>query len=267
MSVKVLPLTARVREAGSGWDGRVLLLGSHRRDTDELGRVIAAVGFVPLLSGLGQERSLGHDATTAAVVIGPGSGEAATLRACRTIRRADQVVPILVVGERAAPATVARLFEAGADDFIAWPVNAVEFVARLGAHIRKSRALAPAQRSLDVRGAARATRTRRFGDIEVDVLAREVRLAGVPLTLGALEYKLIEYLSLNQGVAVSWDQIAHELYGYDSDAGTERIEILVRRLRAKLSRSGSRTNVVAVPGYGYRWIRTEEARDRSGLAA
>lgn len=99
----------------------------------------------------------------------------------------------------------------------------------------------------------RPRRIVRFGDVEVDFVAREARVAGVPVRLGPLEFKLLEYLSRNSGVAVSRDQILSQVYGYDADIGTERVDLLVRRLRAKLGDGpDAQGHLVAIPGYGYR---------------
>ena len=47
-----------------------------------------------------------------------------------------------------------------------------------------------------------------------------------------------------------------KVYGYDADISTERVDLLARRVRAKLGEGPSRGgHLVAVPGYGYRWER------------
>jgi DNA-binding response OmpR family regulator len=88
-----------------------------------------------------------------------------------------------------------------------------------------------------------------LGDAEIDLGAREVRLRGEPVALGPLEFKLLEYFVRNPGVALSRDQILREVYEYDAQIATDRVDLLVRRLRSKLA-WGDR--LVAVPGYGYR---------------
>ena len=92
----------------------------------------------------------------------------------------------------------------------------------------------------------------RFGEVEIDTLARDVSVGGRPVRLGPLEYKLIEYLARNAGVAVSRDQILSEVYGIDADIGTERVDLLVRRLRLKLGDyPDTGGHIIAHPGYGY----------------
>jgi DNA-binding response OmpR family regulator len=75
-----------------------------------------------------------------------------------------------------------------------------------------------------------------------------------------MEFKLLEYLARNAGVAVSRDQILSEVYGYDADIGTDRIDVLVRRLRAKIGDDADAGSFIsAVPGFGYRLERRMRA--------
>ena len=56
----------------------------------------------------------------------------------------------------------------------------------------------------------------------------------------------------NAGVAVSRDQILSEVYGINADIGTERVDLLVRRLRVKLGDyPDTGGHIIAHPGYGY----------------
>jgi DNA-binding response OmpR family regulator len=172
--------------------------------------------------------------------------------ACRLLRQKDRLVPILFLSGRDDEASAVRGLDAGADDYLTKPVRIRELIARLEAQIRKVETareeLAP--REVEVPADARA---RRFGDIEIDLAARRVRVAGQDLSLAPLEFSLLEYLARNPGVAVSREQIMREVYGFPGEVSTERVDQLVRRLRQKLGDGPDRAGVlVAVPGYGYR---------------
>ena len=179
-----------------------------------------------------------------AVLLDWGLPDGPGIEVCRQIRAIDEVVPILFVSGRDDEASVARGLEAGADDYVAKPVRPRELMARVEAHVRRIAALSNHRDEQDGRHATR------IGDLEIDLGAREVRGDGRRINLGALEFKLLEYLLRNAGTAVSRDQILSEVYGYDADISSERVDLLVRRLRSKLGALDGL--IAAIPGYGYR---------------
>jgi DNA-binding response OmpR family regulator len=176
---------------------------------------------------------------------------------CRELRAADPVVTIIFVSGRNDETSVARGLDAGADDFIAKPVREGELVARLEAQLRKTERLAARRQSDPGPAASR----HRFGALEIDLPAREVRVSGRIVKLGPLQYRLLEYMARNVGVAVSRDQILNEVYGIAADIDTERVDVLVQRLRRKLGEYPDRGgHIIAQPGYGYLLERGEPAR-------
>lgn len=182
-----------------------------------------------------------------------GLPDVAGIEVCRQIRLRDAAVPILFVSGREDEASVARGLEAGADDYVAKPVRPVELMARVEAHLRRIEVLTRRGNGAD------HARHVALGPLDIDLDAREVRSAGRHIALGALEYRLLEYLVTNAGTAVSRDQILSEVYGYDADISSERVDLLVRRLRSKLGAPHDDL-IAAVPGYGYRLERRAGAR-------
>ena len=183
-----------------------------------------------------------------AILLDWGLPDRPGLEVCRDIRAEDDRVPILFVSGRNDEASVARALDAGANDFIIKPFRPVEFIARMEAQIRRAapQAAAPPPEP------ARTADVLSFGHIRVDLRAREVTVSGVPAQLGAHEFKLVEYLVQNAGVAISREQILEHVYGYGSGNSTERIDMLVRRVRGKLKAD---ERLTSVPGYGFRWER------------
>ncbi len=180
---------------------------------------------------------------------GPGT------EVCRAIRALDPTVTIIFVSGRDDETSIVRGLDAGADDYVLKPVRPGELVARLEANLRK---VAAARGEGGAPAADSAPSALRFGNVSVDFRAHQVSVGDERVRLGPLEFKLLEYLAHNSGVAVSRDQIMYEVYGYDADISTERVDLLVRRLRGKLGDEGGAC-IAAVPGFGYRLERRSRA--------
>lgn len=167
---------------------------------------------------------------------------------CRAIRATDAAVPVIFVSGRDDETSIVRGLDAGGDDYVPKPVRGGELIARLEAHLRKVAAVRTVSPEAPPEMGSQALR---FGDITVDLGAHQAMVGKERARLGPLEFRLLEYLARNSGVAVSRDQIMNEVYGYDVDIGTERVDLLVRRLRAKLGDDDGQL-IAAVPGFGYR---------------
>jgi two-component system OmpR family response regulator len=89
------------------------------------------------------------------------------------------------------------------------------------------------------------------GDIEMDLLSREVRRAGKPIELRPKEFALLEVLMRNAGRVVSKTTILSKVYDYRFDPGTNVVDVLVHRLREKIDRGFERKALQTVRGMGY----------------
>ncbi len=246
----------------SGARGRVLVVEDSPETAELLATIVEEEGFAPVVCNLAQQGITAFDEETpVAVMVDWVMPDRPGIDVCRHVRERDPLVPILFVSGRDDEASISRGLDAGADDFLVKPVRRIELVARLEAHLRKVAAVRAAPTPMLVTSSGPATaagaldldRQVRFGAVEIDPAARIVRVAGEEVGLGPLEFKLLEYFGRNAGIAISREQILNEVYGYDADISTERVDLLVRRLRAKLGDGGDRGGqLVAVPGYGYR---------------
>src|SRR5579872_282178 len=213
----------------SGMRGAVLIVEDQAQQRELLGALVQSEGFTAVVCG---------DAVSArasyalhqpiAVLLDWVLPDAPGTQICREIRVNDASVTIIFISGRNDETSITRAFDAGADDYIAKPVRAGELVARLESHLQRSAAL----RGLTQAGSAQQPQRRfRFGSVEIDLDARQVSAGGTLVRLGRLEFKLLEYLVRNAGVAVSRDQILSWVYGIEADIGTDRVDLLVRRLR------------------------------------
>jgi len=166
---------------------------------------------------------------------------ASGLDVCRQIRRAGAQSLVLMLTAR--DGTEARIdgLDSGADDYMTKPFEFRELLARLRALTRRrARPLAPERLVL--------------GALTIDARAREVRLAGAPVTLTAREFALLDHLARHEGEVVSRADIARHVWDDSYDAASNVIDVYVQRLRRKIDRPGQPSWIRARRGEGYQLV-------------
>jgi len=162
---------------------------------------------------------------------------------CRDVRdRSD--VPIILVGANSSEVDRIVGLELGADDYMAKPYSHRELAARLRAVLRRGRN----ERAIGLRARSEA----RFDGWRVDFARREVRDdQGDLVELTAAEFSLLAVL-LDHAQAVIARGRLMELAGVREAPSSDRsIDVLVSRLRRKLSQGGRPAPIVTVRGAGY----------------
>ncbi|MGP9843175.1 response regulator [Brachybacterium sp. 107] len=132
----------------------------------------------------------------------------------------------------------------GADDYLTKPFSVRELVARVQAVLRRPRA---------VPGAASTSTVRRFGALEIDTTAQEVRLAGAPVPLTPTERGLLMTLAHRPGQAFSRGQLLELVWGDRWNGDDHLVDVHIANLRRKLGESAESPRfVTTVRGIGYR---------------
>jgi len=129
--------------------------------------------------------------------------------------------------------------EAGADDYLVKPFAFSELAARIQALGRRA---APA--SVSTRLSA--------GELEMELLGREVRRAGKVVQLQPREFRLLEELMRNAGEFVTRTMLLERVWNFHFDPQTKIVETHMSRLRAKLNEGGRADAIETVRGVGYR---------------
>ena len=156
---------------------------------------------------------------------------------CRDARAEGVATPVLILTARDAVEDRVRGLDAGADDYLVKPFVEAELAARVRALLRRAPlALRP---------------TIEVGDLVVDLGARAVRVAGRDVPLGATEFRLLEYLAANAGLALSRAQILERVWGDDFDGSSNVVDVYVSAVRRKLAAAGARDRITTVWGVGY----------------
>jgi DNA-binding response OmpR family regulator len=155
--------------------------------------------------------------------------------------RAVSPVPVIVLTARGDERSIVRGLRLGADDYLTKPVRLAELLARMDAVVRRAVARdAPADSAGDVV---------RVEDVEIDLGARRVLVAGHDIGLTTKEFEVLAVLAARPGTAVSRQQLMDEVWGDAYLAVSRSLDVHLTGLRAKLDRPGLLTTI---RGFGYR---------------
>ena len=154
----------------------------------------------------------------------------------KTMRDENNETPVIVLTAKSD--SCAGYLDLGADDYIQKPYRSDELVSRIRAVIRRRSGIS------DVVNPS-------FGDITVSVSDLKLVCEGASVSLTRKEAYLMEYLIANRNLVLSKEQIIRKLWGYDSDAEANHVEVYISFLRKKLKFLKSRTVIETVRGVGY----------------
>jgi len=152
-------------------------------------------------------------------------------------------LPILVVSGRSDSMDKVDALDAGADDYVTKPFAADELLARIRALSRRT----PAATDEPVIS---------FGDVTVDLAARVVTRAAVPVRLTPTEWRLLELLIRNPDRLVTREKILTEVWGPQYTTDTGYLRLYLSQLRKKLEPEPSHPRyLLTEAGMGYRFTR------------
>ena len=139
----------------------------------------------------------------------------------KEIRRRKRT-PILILTARDTLQDRVAGLDIGADDYLVKPFELDELSARIRALIRRS--VGVASPNVEI------------GETVIDLSAKQVRKAGVPVALTAMEYSLVEYLALRRGKLVSRSDLYDHLFDEHDDSLSNLLDVHVSNVRRKLGK-------------------------------
>jgi DNA-binding response OmpR family regulator len=227
---------------------RVLVIEDEPGIVDFLERGLRAHGYevATALDGeTGTELALADDVSL--VVLDMMLPARSGLEVLRTLHAARPTLPVIVLTALGDVEHRVAGLDAGAVDYLAKPFSLTELAARIRAQLRAA--------------SLAASTVLRAGDVEVNLLTREVHRAGELVHLSTTEFELLVYLMRNRGHALSREQILRAVWGYEYDPGTNVVDVYIGYLRRKLRRSGyegaevvrREAPIVTVRSVGYRF--------------
>lgn len=159
------------------------------------------------------------------------------------LRAQKQNVPVILLTARSELDERVQGLNLGADDYVTKPFFLEELIARIHAVVRR-------------RGGDQGTRLQ-AGDLVVDLVTREARRGGQPITLTPREFNLLEVLVRTPGRVFTRTQLLERVWGYDFDPQTNLVDVNIQRLRRKIDASSAAPLLETVRGVGYRIRKAE----------
>lgn len=153
------------------------------------------------------------------------------------LRRNKVETPILVLTARNQVDDKVKNFEAGADDYLTKPFAFEELLVRIKALLRRR----PFHYG-DVL---------RVGDLELNLISRQVKREGKVIKLRSKEYALLEYLATHQGRVLSRTMIIEHVWDQSFEGLTNIVDVYIRQLRAKIDEPFERKLIHTVRSAGY----------------
>ena len=164
------------------------------------------------------------------------------MNGCEIAKRARQKgirTPILMLTAKAELNDKVSGLDSGADDYLTKPFMTKELLARL--------------RALGRRSIHTADGTLKYGDISLDAntLTLSCHKNGQSVRLSEKEYHILEYLISNNKQILTREQLAIKVWGFESEAEYNNVEVYISFTRKKLVFVGAKTEIKAVRGIGY----------------
>ena len=150
-------------------------------------------------------------------------------------------VPVVMLTARDSELDKVRGLRAGADDYVTKPFGRQELLARVEAHLRRSR---------DRREAPQHYAD---GFVEVDFAQRAVRAGGEEVSLTPLEFRLLTAFVRHPNQLLSHDQLVELAWGGAGSAERDQVKLYVGYLRRKLGEHAAEPPIETVRGFGYRY--------------
>ena len=237
---------ARRAVAGAGERVRVLAVDDDPQALRYVRDALASAGYTPVVTGDPEEalRLVGEEKPDLVLLdlMLPGTDG---IELMKDILTAGDV-PVIFLSAYGRDELIARAFDMGAVDYVVKPFSPTELSARIRAALRKRAASEPSEPYV-------------LGDLTIDYAERRVTLAGRPLPLIAMEYRLLAELSANAGRLLTHEHLLERVWGEKSSGDVRPMRTIVSKLRRKLGDDADNpTYIFTEPRVGYRMPKGEQ---------
>jgi two-component system copper resistance phosphate regulon response regulator CusR len=216
---------------------RILVVEDEKKTAAFLAKGLREGGFVVDLAldgdaGLAAARARKFDLLIVDVMLPKKDGWTVVTE----LREAGVQTPVIFLTARDSVRDRVKGLKLGADDYVVKPFAFSELLARVRSLLRRF----PAQRD-----------ELRIEDLEIDTRHHRATRGGLPLNLTPKEFLLLSHLVRSAGAVVSRTEIAEHVWDIDFKTDTNVVDVVVRRLRAKVDDPFQKKLVHTIRGVGY----------------
>ncbi|TDF35802.1 response regulator transcription factor [Alteromonadaceae bacterium M269] len=159
---------------------------------------------------------------------------------CTKIRQTSDVPVLMLTGKVSSQDLVDGL-EAGADEYIKKPFSHVELMARIKAHLRRTKV------------STQTNTIKAVGSYQIDAKAKQISFAKHKLKLTKTEYDLLYKLLSYPECVFTREQLFTAVFNYNSDSSDRTVDVHLHNVKRKISAiSQSHHGITAIYGVGYK---------------
>ncbi len=220
---------------------RLLIAEDNTRLGRYLRTALSGRGFtVDLVETAGDAEAALFSIDYRALILDLGLPDADGMSLLKTMRRNNDMRPVLILTARDSTQMLVESLNSGADDYLCKPFEMDELVARIRALLRR-----PGERK-------RVAITE--ANLLLDTVEREVRVGGKILEVPRREFYALELLLRRTGSVNSKSTMESMLYAFGEEIASNAIEVLIHRLRKRLADAGADVAIHTIRGVGYMLI-------------
>lgn len=219
----------------------VLLVEDEPAQREVLAYNLEADGFLVTKAENGEEAlMLVEEAAPDIILLDWMLPNVSGIEVCRQLkaRSATRGVPIIMLSARSEELDRVRGLETGADDYVVKPYSVVELMARVRAHLRRTRPTTVGERL-------------EYQDIVLDAETYRVTRNSKELKLGPTEFRLLSTFMEKPGRVWSREQLLDRVWGRDIYVDSRTVDVHIGRLRKALCVHGGEDPLRTVRGAGY----------------
>ncbi len=218
---------------------RVLIAEDADRISSFISKGLQAAGFETVVAPSGEQAlALLRASEFDLLILDIGLPGKDGYQVLEELRGSGDSIPVIVLTARDSVEDTVASFDVGADDYMSKPFSFEELLVRV-----KRRIAQPSEKTS-------SESTIQIGDVQLDLISRQLKVAGEEFELTTREFKMLEMFMKNPKQVLSREQLLSRVWGLAHDPGSNVVDVYIRYLRQKVGAERIQT----VRGMGYKFV-------------